>query len=295
MRDPRPIVFLGTPEAASTVLERLIEARFDVVHVVTRPDARRGRGGATSASPVKSTATSHGIDVSHDLEWLEEHADSGVLGIVVAYGRIIPSRVLGRMQMLNVHFSLLPRWRGAAPVERAILAGDRVTGVCLMGVEPTLDTGPVYARAEVAISDLATTASLTAELAVAGAQLLAEVLDSGLPEPEVQSGEVTYADKISVSENLIDWTRSAIDIDRQVRALRAHTSLRGSRLRVIACSVLDQDPHVPLRPGQVGAGARVGTSDGLVQLTVVQPEGKAAMDAGAWFRGLRDVDGIRFD
>lgn len=293
MTEDRQIVFLGTPHAAVTILDRLIDEGFNVAHVITRPDARRGRGSSTSPSPVKVTALRHGIEVSHDLSWLDEHTEQDLLGVVVAYGRIIPARVLERVRMVNVHFSLLPRWRGAAPVERAILAGDRVTGVCLMELEPTLDTGPVFARAEIEIDDSATTATLTNDLASVGGRLLVDVLRSGLPTPEPQEGEVTYAEKISPTENRIDWTRSAVEISRQVRALRTHTVFRGSRIRILS-AVVEPDPADSLDPGLVDARGRVGTGHGLIRLTMVQPEGRGSMDAGAWLRGLQPLDGVRF-
>ncbi len=138
------LAYLGTPQMAVPPLRALVEAGHEVVLCVTRPDRRRGRGGATTPSPVKAAAIDLGVPVSHELL---EVATAGVeLAVVVAYGRIIPSALLTQIPMLNVHFSLLPRWRGAAPLERAILAGDAETGVCLMKIEEGLDTGPVYAR-----------------------------------------------------------------------------------------------------------------------------------------------------
>ena len=280
-KEVRPLVFLGTPHAAAVVLQGLIDSGFNIVHVVTQPDARRGRGGKTSPSPVKEVALSHGLSVSHDLEWVKENSHRNLLGIVVAYGRIIPTSVLQHTPMVNIHFSLLPRWRGAAPVERAILAGDSVTGVCIMNVEPTLDTGEVYARAEVPITETSTAESLTRELANAGSQLLVNVLNNGLSEPEPQHGEVTYAEKISSEEGRIHWTRSSAEISRQVRALRAFTECSGSRVRIL--EVAHSEGSLP--PGEVGPDARVGTGDGCLALVTVQPEGKGPMDAQAWLRG----------
>ena len=150
-REARPLVFLGTPNAAATVLSELIRNGFDIAHVVTRADARRGRGSSTTPSPVKQVAIDKGLDVSHDMTWLKENSHRELLGVVVAYGKIIPASVLSHIPMVNIHFSLLPRWRGAAPVERAILAGDLRTGVCIMNVEETLDTGDVFARREIEI------------------------------------------------------------------------------------------------------------------------------------------------
>ncbi len=284
-REQRPLVFLGTPDAAATVLTALCDAGFPVAHVVTRPDARRGRGTATSPSPVKAVAIGRGIEVSHDLGWFEDRANPDALGIVVAYGRIIPARVLERRPMINVHFSLLPRWRGAAPVERAILAGDDVTGVCIMDLEETLDTGPVHACAEVAIRPDHTTSSLTSELADEGARLLIEVLDRGLSSPVPQHGTPTYAHKIDTGENRIDWSASAIDVDRRVRALRAYSTIEGSRIKILSVRV---DPRASVTGGVHGtcdSDARVVTGDGTIVLLEVQPEGKRAMPAMEWLRG----------
>lgn len=281
----RPLVFLGTPEAAATVLEALLQDGFPVVHVITRPDARRGRGSAMSPSPVKRVALEHGIEVTHDLMWLEENAGPNLLGIVVAYGRIIPTHLLNRMQMLNIHFSLLPRWRGAAPVERAIMAGDAVTGVDIMEVEPSLDTGAVYAERQLVISNQHTTESLTKDLAIAGAGLLADTLRHGLAQPRPQSGEPTYASKISSEDLRIDWTRSSGDIARQCRAVRAYTVVDEMRLRVLEVATTGDDIDSSLIPGQISPDGLVGTGSGLIRLVRVQPEGKSAMDAAAWLRG----------
>ena len=162
-REVRPLVFLGTPIAAATVLSELIRNGFEIAHVVTRADARRGRGSSTTPSPVKQIAIENSISVSHDMTWLQENSNRDLLGVVVAYGKIIPSSVLSHIPMVNIHFSLLPRWRGAAPVERAILAGDMRTGVCIMNVEETLDTGDVFARHEIDILGTHTTEILTAD------------------------------------------------------------------------------------------------------------------------------------
>lgn len=277
----RPLVFLGTPDAAATVLEALIRERFDIRHVITRPDAKRGRGGETSPSPVKKVAQSAGLSVSHDLQWIIDNADASMLGIVVAYGRIIPVDVLALMPMINIHFSLLPRWRGAAPVERAILAGDAVTGVCIMDVEPTLDTGAVYAQSTVQITNEVTASELTHELALAGADLLVNTLRHGLGTPSSQSGEPTYAAKIKADDQRIQWGGSAEQIVRTIRAVRAYTTVDGARLRILRARITDGTYPI----GHVGPDAVVGAGVGAVQLLRVQPEGKQEMDATAWLRG----------
>jgi methionyl-tRNA formyltransferase len=272
---------LGTPPAAATILQQLINAGFDIRHVVTRPDAKRGRGGKTSASPVKELALANNLTVTHDLEWIKQNMATPMLGVVVAYGRIIPTSVLDHMQMINVHFSLLPRWRGAAPVERAIIEGDAATGVCIMEVEPTLDTGAVYARSETAISETVTADELTHELAVSGGHLLTDTLRRGLVTPLPQDGEPTYAAKIAPEELRIDWSMSAGDIVRRVRSLRTFTTVDNARIRIVEARVQPGSQAV----GTVSENCCVGTSEGLVELVRVQPEGKQMMEASAWLRG----------
>jgi methionyl-tRNA formyltransferase len=288
----RSIVFLGTPVAAATVLERLLNEGFPIVHVVTQPDAKRGRGSATSPSPVKEVALARGLSVSHDLEWMTDNASENLLGVVVAFGRLIPVSVLKLVPMINIHFSLLPRWRGAAPVERAIMAGDEKTGVCIMDIEATLDTGAVYAMQEVVISPTSTTVSLTAELADAGAELLVRTLRTGLGTPVPQSGDVTHAAKISRDELKIDWSRTAEEIRRQVRAVRAFTEIDGQRLRVLEVDLGPSDSALAI--GIVDSQGCVGTGDGTVSLHRVQPEGKSAMDADSWLRGRPHGANLRF-
>lgn len=281
--EARPLVFLGTPPAAAVVLEQLVNAGFNVVHVVTRHDAKRGRGSSMTPSPVKEVALRLGLTVSHDLEWIKANASRNMLGIVVAYGRIIPLSVLIDTPMINIHFSLLPRWRGAAPVERAILAGDTTTGVCIMDIEETLDTGAVYARQEVAISESSTVQSLTHELAIVGAQLLVSTLAEGLGTPVPQGDGATYAKKISTEEARIDWSATAVEIHRHVRALRAFTVLGGARIKILEVAL--PDGASTLKPGELESDCYVGTGSGDILLVRVQPEGKGPMAAADWMRG----------
>lgn len=282
MADPCPVVFLGTPHAAVTVLDALVEAGHPVILVVSRRDARRGRGSSLLPSPVKERAAALGIETTDDLGVLRTGSfPAGTRGVVVAYGRIIPGDILEKLPMLNVHFSLLPRWRGAAPVERAILAGDETTGVCVMGVEEGLDTGPVFAREEVPVGH-ATAPALTDTLARAGARLLCGVLSDPSAVGEQQSGEATYAAKITPSDLVIDWGEPAVDVLRRVRAVAAHTVLDGRRVRIVAAELCDGD----LAPGQLSADGTVGTGQGCVRLLRVRPESRAEMDAAAWLRGL---------
>lgn len=291
-KEVRPLVFLGTPEPAAYILTQLINAGFPVMHVVTRKDARRGRGSQTSGSPVKVVAQTHGIEVSHDLEWVTQNAHLNLLGIVVAYGRLIPIDVLRGTPMINVHFSLLPRWRGAAPVERAILAGDDITGVCIMDLEETLDTGPVHARREVPLTSTHTAATLLQELTEVGSDLLIELLTRGVSTAVPQRGEATYAAKISPSEARIDWNDPAVAIHRKIRALRSFTTIDGVRLRILEADI--SDVHSGAKPGQCGDEAVVATGEGSLVLRRVQPEGKNPMDAVSWLRG-RFPGGLQFD
>jgi methionyl-tRNA formyltransferase len=287
------LVFLGTPELAVVTLEALLEAGHDVRHVVTGPDRRRGRGGATSASPVKAAALERGLSVG--TEPAEVLGVGAQLGVVVAYGRLVPADVLARLPMVNLHFSLLPRWRGAAPVERAILAGDDRTGVCLMDVEEGLDTGGVHRRVEVTIDDDVTAEELRARLAELGTAMLLEALAEGLgtAEPQGEDG-VTYAEKLTAEDRRLDWGAPAVQAHRVVRVGGAWTTFGDRRLKVLAARRVESgalDPRVPVGVVQDGLRVRCGDGAGL-ELLQVQPEGRAPMDATAWANGARPV-GVR--
>ena len=265
------LVYLGTPAIAVPPLEALVATGHDVALVVTGADKRRGRGNETSPSAVKEAATRLGIPVSHTVD--DVLAVGAELGVVVAFGRLIKPHVLADLPMVNLHFSVLPRWRGAAPVERALLAGDAVTGVCVMAVEEGLDTGGVYARVEVPIEPTVTLDELREKLVDVGTQLLIGTLANGLGEPEPQQGEATYASKIDPAELRIDWTRSPQQIDRLIRLGGAWTTFRGSRIKL---------NEARLEGGQ------------LVPI-VVQPEGKRPMAYEAWRNGARPAAGEWFE
>jgi methionyl-tRNA formyltransferase len=287
-REARRLVFLGTPDVAVAPLRALHHAGFDIPLVVTRPDKRRGRGAALVPSPVKQAALELGLPVTDQVDdALTVRAD---LGVVVAFGRIIKPHVLAQLPMVNVHFSLLPRWRGAAPVERAILAGDRETGVCIMAVEEGLDTGGVYRAATVPIGDDESLDDLRGRLVEIGTELLLSTLRDGLGEPEPQQGEVTYADKIDPTELHLEWTRPAVELHRLVRLGDAWTTFRGKRLKIWRTQ-LHAERSV-LAPGELD-GTRVGTGNGLLELVEVQPEGKGRASAPAWRNGARPVAGER--
>ena len=288
----RRLVYMGTPGLAVPTLRALHDAGHEIVLVVTRVDKKRGRGGKLSPSPVKAAALELGLKVSHDPN---DAINSGAeLGVVVAYGRLISAEVLEAVPMLNLHFSLLPRWRGAAPVERALLEGDEVTGVCVMGLEETLDTGPIFAQIELPIEPEATLESLRAELVAKGTDLLIETLDAELPEPVAQDGEPVYANKITSETLKLDFTKSAAELERVVRLGRAWTEFLGRRLGVWNVRVLsDHDPSPSLEPGEITAAGLVGTGDGVIQLVEVQPESKRRMDAIAWLNGAQPEPGQR--
>jgi methionyl-tRNA formyltransferase len=272
-------------------LRALVAAGHDVALVVSRPDRRRGRGGALLPSPVKATALELGLPVS---ERVDDVIDVGAeLGVVVAFGRIIRPHVLAALPMLNVHFSLLPRWRGAAPVERAILAGDSTTGVCVMAVDEGLDTGGVYGCIEVPIGREDTLEDLRAVLAERGTELLLSVLRDGLPDPRPQEGEPTYAGKIEPHEHRLDWSRPALELHRVVRLGQAWTTFRGARLKIPRARLLPPGSEVP-PPGVIDADSLVvGAGDGGLELVEVQPEGRPVQPAAAWRNGARLGPGER--
>ena len=289
---PRRLVYLGTPEVAVPPLRALHEAGHDIALVVTQPDRRRGRGGATSPSPVKAVALDLGIPVTHAVE--DATRVEAELGVVVAFGRLIKPNVLTALPMINVHFSLLPRWRGAAPVERALLAGDTETGVCIMQVDATLDTGAVYAREVVPIGDTTTADDLRQMLVAAGTRLLLQVLDGPLPTPQPQVGDPTYADKLDPAEWELDWSRPAVQLGRWVRAGRAWTTFRGKRLRVLAANIVDLTTDTPA-PGVLAEdGTTVGSGSGGLALVTVQPEGRAPMSWRDFANGVGPEPGEQF-
>jgi methionyl-tRNA formyltransferase len=266
----------------------LLAAGHDVRIVVTQPDRKRGRGGALVPSPVKAVALAHGIPVT---ERVADVVDAGVeLGVVVAFGKLIKADVLDAVPMVNLHFSLLPRWRGAAPVERAVLAGDAETGVCLMALDPGLDTGPVYDCVRTPIDDRESVDELRDRLVTIGTRLLVERLSAPLGEPTPQQGEPTYATKIDPSEHELDLTRPATEVHRTVRLGRAWTTFRGRRLQVIEAVPTAAGPTPPGALDGLVVGCGGGTG---LELRTVKPEGRAAQAAAAWRNGARPEPGDR--
>ncbi len=285
---PTRVAYLGTPAMAVPPLRALVAAGVDVALVVTRVDKRRGRGSELSPSPVKAAALELGLPVSHTVA---DVVATGVeLGVVVAFGQLIKRPVLEAVPMINIHFSLLPRWRGAAPVERAFLAGDESTGTCLMQLEEGLDTGPVFDRVVIPIGDRETADELRERLVDAGTEQLIRCLRDGLRDPQPQTGEPTYAAKIVPGELEMRWQEPAVELDRLVRLGGAWTTFRAKRLKVLAAEPLARTERLPA--GTID-GVVVATGSGSLELHRVQPEGKPAMTADAWRNGSRPAAGER--
>ncbi len=288
------LVYLGSPEAAVPSLNALVDAGHDVLLVVSQPDRKRGRGSALVPSAVKLAALELGLPVTDRIDDVLDAAKRGAeLGIVVAYGRLIKPQLLERLAFINLHFSLLPRWRGAAPVERAVLAGDAETGVCLMALEEGLDTGPVYDRVVTAIDENESVSELRNRLVAIGTSMLISRLadPNGLGVAVEQKGDETYAAKLDPAEFRIDWAQSAAQIARLVRLGTAWTTFRGKRLKVLKAAAhaagIDAEAG---KPGTLHEGV-VATGDGVCELLMVQPEGKPAMDVRSWLNGARPTTG----
>ncbi len=299
------LAFAGTPEVAVPSLTALLASRHEVVAVITRPDAPAGRGRTVRPSPVRVAAQAAGLEVltpDHPRE-AEFQSRLGELDVdvapVVAYGALVPRSALElpRVGWVNLHFSLLPAWRGAAPVQHAVLAGDEVTGATTFLLDQGLDTGPFFGMLTEQVRPNDTSGDLLGRLAVAGAGLLVATLDGiedggihAVPQP---AEGISLAPKISVDDARVDWSAPALRVDRLVRACTptpgAWTTLRGRRVKLGPVSVVDV---------QLPAGALVddlvGTATQAVQLGTVRPEGKGEMAATDWLRGLRPDPGELF-
>jgi len=293
------LAYLGSPDAAVAPLRALAAAGHEIALVVSRADARRGRGAQHTPSPVKQAALDLGLPVS---DALDDVLDAGAdVAVVVAYGRIVPQRVLDVVPMINVHFSLLPRWRGEAPVERAILAGDEITGVCIMRLEAGLDTGPVLATARLPIDADEHASTLVDRLSRAGAALLVDLLAGGvdtLGPGRPQKGEPTYAAKLDPDDLRLDWAGPVEEVHRVVRLDRAWTTFRGERLRVLEGRRRPDGPGADPRPapGTVERDADAETvqcGSGRLELVEVQPAGRRPMAASDWRRGAHLRPGER--
>jgi methionyl-tRNA formyltransferase len=301
------LVFAGTPETAVPALEALLASSHEVAAVLTRPDAPAGRGRHLVASPVAERAAAAGIEAlkpvkARDPEFLDRLREIAPdCCPVVAYGGLLPRAALAipPRGWVNLHFSLLPAWRGAAPVQHAILHGDEITGAATFEIEEDLDTGPVYGLLTEPIRPTDTTGDLLGRLSHAGAKLLADTMDGiadGVLEPRPQSAEgVSYAPKLTPEIAQVDWSAPALRIDRLVRACTPApgpwTTFRGERLKLGPVRLANGAE--PLAPGELRASKRevhVGTGTHPVALGDVQPQGKKRMTGVDWARGIRLTD-----
>ena len=292
------LIFMGTPDFSVPVLDALVEAGHEVCAVYCQPPRPAGRGKKPRPSPVQARAEALGLEVRHpvSLKTAEAQAEFAALNaevaVVVAYGLILPQAILDAPKhgCLNIHASLLPRWRGAAPIHRAIMAGDEKTGVCVMQMEAGLDTGPVLLCETTEIGAAETTAQLHDRLSTMGAEAICTALarlSDLTPEPQPEDG-VTYAAKIDKAEARIDWTRPAVEVDRQIRGLSpfpgAWFELDGQRVKALG-SVLDEGAGAP---GEVLSGdLRVACGEGALQLTRLQRAGKGVQEAEVFQRGAQ--------
>ncbi|MBL6428173.1 MAG: methionyl-tRNA formyltransferase [Maritimibacter sp.] len=291
------VIFMGSPDFSVPVLDALVAAGHEVVCVYCQPPRPAGRGKKDRPTPVQARAEALGLPVRHpkSLKGEAEQAEFAALGadvaVVVAYGLILPQAVLDAPAKgcLNIHASLLPRWRGAAPIHRAIMAGDAETGVCIMQMEAGLDTGPVLMRRAVEIGAEETTGELHDRLSALGAETIVEALgalDSLTPEVQQEDG-VTYAEKIDKAEARVDWTRPATEIDRLIRGLSpfpgAWCEMAGVRVKLLGARLVAGSgaPGAVIRPLTVACG------QGAVEITRAQKPGGRGMDADEFLRGFQ--------
>ncbi|MHA3976379.1 methionyl-tRNA formyltransferase [Halovulum sp. GXIMD14794] len=296
------LVYMGTPDFAVPALEALHAAGHEIVCVYTQPPRPAGRGKKPRPSPVQARAEVLGLPVLHpaSLKGPEEQAEFAALdadlAVVAAYGLILPQAILDapKQGCLNIHASLLPRWRGAAPIHRAIIAGDAETGVCIMRMEAGLDTGPVLSRAATPIGPEETTGDLHDRLAQIGADLVTDTL-ARLPLPEEPQPEdgVTYAAKIDKAEARVDWSKPADEIARQVRGLApfpgAWTEADGERIKLLGARPVARSGT----PGTVLDGFTVACGTGAVEITRAQRAGRAVQDADSFLRGMPLLQGTQ--
>ena len=304
------VLFAGTPAVAVPSLNALVEAGFEVVAVLTRPDAPIGRKRVLTPSPVAARAAELGIEIIHaariDAETTARiSAVTPDVAAIVAYGGLVPPAALGipRHGWINLHFSLLPAWRGAAPVQRAVMAGDDVTGAVTFQLEEGLDTGPVFGTLTEPVGPEDTAGELLERLSHSGAVLLAQTLsaiDAGKAAAVPQSGEVSLAPKLTLDDGRLDWEHPALAIGRQARGVTpepgAWTVLDGQRIKLAPVRLR---PDVSgLAPGTVslqGKSVLVGTGSHAVELTRIQPAGKKMMAAADWARGMASLESVVFE
>ncbi len=289
------VAFLGTPAIAVPFLDALAESPIEVAVVVTGPDRQRGRGNKVSPSPVKATAQARGLPVCHEVSDILAYEPD--VAVVVAFGQLIGAELLERVPFCNIHFSLLPRWRGAAPVEYAILSGDEQTGVCLMALEEGLDSGPVFGSVATDIAEDETAGELSGRLAQLGAGLLLDTLTGGFGLAQPQTGEPSWAPKLTSDDRKLVWSRPAEELARVVRIGRAWTTYDDRRL------IVHRARQAGAGADELGAGADelgagelratksavlVGAGDhSALELLEVQPQGRKTMSAIQWGHGLQ--------
>jgi methionyl-tRNA formyltransferase len=294
------IAFMGTPEFAVHALNAIVASGHEVVCVYSQPPRPAGRGQKINPSPVQKRAEELGIPVRHPLGFRKDPAIRAAfedlqadVAVVAAYGLILPQEILDapKYGCINIHASLLPRWRGAAPIQRAILAGDTKTGICIMQMEAGLDTGPVLMKSEVPITDTTTASQLHDLLAEQGAKLIVETLDKiaagtpPQPQPQSESG-TTYASMLTKEDGRIDWTKPAQDIERQLRALTPWPGvwcmLGDQRIKVLEATVVDGKGE----PGQIlDRHMIVACGQGALRLDKIQPQDRKPMDGLSFMNG----------
>jgi methionyl-tRNA formyltransferase len=295
------LLFAGSPEVAVPSLDALVATDHEVVGVLTRTDSAQGRRRVMTPTPVAARAGEAGIDVIR-ANRLDDETAAAIdaldvdLGVIVAYGGLVPKNVLTipRLGWINLHFSLLPQWRGAAPVQRAIMAGDTVSGAAVFQLVEELDAGDVFATMTEPIGAQQSAGSLLQQLSLSGAALLTQVVDSladGSARAVAQSGDVTLAPKLSLDDGRIAWGRPAQAVHNQIRGVTpepgASTLVDGKRLKVLEAAIARETPA--LAPGHINFVDKkvlVGTATEPIELLRVHPEGRKAMDAAAWWRGL---------
>jgi len=294
------LVFAGSPAAAVPSLATLAASQHEVAAVVTREDSPQGRRGILTPTPVATLADELGIPTikANRLAGDATEAITAVqadLGVIVAYGGLVREPLLSAPKhgWINLHFSLLPRWRGAAPVQRSIIAGDDLTGATVFQLVPELDAGDVFGQFTQTVGAHQTAGHLLDQLAVSGADLLAAVVDAiatGDARAEPQTGDVTLAPKLTLADGRVDFTRPAHDVVNLVRGVTpepgAFTTLDGARLKILDAVIARDAPRLaPGRLAQEGKLILVGTATDPVQLVTVHPAGRKAMNAGDWWRG----------
>jgi len=304
------VLFAGTPAVAVPSLDALVKAGFDVVAVLTRPDAPLGRKRILTPSPVAARAAELGIDVIRaakvDADTTSRIAECAPdVAAIVAYGGIVPPAALGVPihGWINLHFSLLPAWRGAAPVQRSIIAGDDITGAATFQLEEGLDTGPVFGTLTETVRPDDTAGDLLDRLSVSGALLLSQTLsaiDAGHAVAQPQAGEVSLAPKLTLDDGRLDWTQPALAINRRARGVTpepgAWTTLEGQRVKLEP--VLPRPDVKDLAPGTIRVEAKsvlVGTGSHAVELGRIQPAGKKMMSPADWARGLAAPERVVFE